>query len=128
MTKGVLIGNQIDAELPTSGVQLEDFCTSESPPVSPDGFIVSIGKSVLGIELKFIYLKTSEMFDQLQQCAELWDTATGDIKHDAAARKIGIIPNDDMGQSTAVLQHELTQGRDSSAQAFILTILDAYTF
>src|SRR6266436_4119274 len=100
MAKGVLVGNQIDAELPAPGLQLEDFFTSESAPVSPDGFIVSIGKSMLGIELELIYFKASEVFDQLQQCAELWNTAAGNIKHHTAARKIGIIPNSDMGQSS----------------------------
>src|SRR5258707_9625127 len=111
MAKGVLVGNQIDAELPAPGVQLEHFFTSESAPVLPDGFIVSIGKSVLGIELELIYFKAGEVFDQLQQCAQLWNTATGDIKHDATARKIGIIPNDDMRQSPPMLEHELAQGR-----------------
>jgi len=80
--------------LSAPSVQLQDLLTSERAPVSPDWFIVPIGESVLDVELEIVDFKTSQVFNQFQQGAELGNTTARDIEHDAAAREIGIIPDD----------------------------------
>ena len=105
MPERVLVRHKINAELAATGVQLEDFVAGERSPAAPDWFVVAIGEGVLGVELELIDFEIGEVINQIEQRMEVGNTATRNVKHDAAPREVGIVANGQPWQPASILAH-----------------------
>src|SRR6202142_3319005 len=48
----ILVGHEVDAQLPAVRVKLADFIAGQRAPALPDGWVLLIGERVFGIELQ----------------------------------------------------------------------------
>src|SRR5882724_562384 len=70
MAEGILVWDEVNAEFAALGVELQNFVAGERTPIAPNGFVVAVGKSVLGVELKFVYFEVGEVARQIEQGLE----------------------------------------------------------
>src|SRR5277367_6146580 len=103
MTERILVWNQLDSERLAMSIEPDDFFRRQRPPAAPDGFIVAVGKGVLGVKLKLVDLEIRETVRQCEQGAEVGDPAARDVEHDAAFGEVGIIPNHQARNPAAIL-------------------------
>ena len=128
VAEGILVGHEVNAQLPAVRVELADFIAGQRAPALPDGWVMAIGECVLGIELKFVDFEIGEVPDQFEQCFELWHATARDVQHHAASRKIRPVANFQARQTAAVLAQQLSHRRHGNPQPGGFTEFNPYAF
>src|SRR5437870_12217272 len=124
MSKRILVGDQINAQLATARVEQQNFLAAQRAPVAPYRFVIAISERVLSVELKFIDLEICQMLNQLQKSLQFRHAATGNVEHDSAPREVRVIANNRTRQASSKLAQKLAQSGDPHSQSPFMPIVN----
>src|SRR5258708_38974215 len=93
MAERILVRHEVNAQLAAARVEDLNFLGRERAPALPDGFVVAIGKRVLGVKLQLVDLEIRKFFREVEQRFQLRHAAARDVEHHAATREIRPVAN-----------------------------------
>src|SRR5258708_23015544 len=93
MAEGILIWHEINSEFAAARVEDLNCLGSQCAPALPDGFVLRVGKRVLGVKLQLVDLEIGKFFGEVEQGFQFRHAAARYVEHHAATWKIRPVAN-----------------------------------
>ena len=128
VAEAVLIGHQFDSDIATARVEPAHILGRERRGLAPDGFVVAIRESVLGVELKLIDPAQRQQVHDAREGGARGNAVATHIEHVAAHGKIGPVADAQAGQRAAALPPDLPEEGLGVPKAAFVGVCDAHAF